>query len=232
MSRRTVLYLVISLALAALFVRLGVWQLSRLHERRARNATIAARLAEPPASLRAVPADSGAAHYRRVHVAGRLDYAHELVLANRSHNGSPGVDLVTPLRVAGIDTAILVNRGWVYSPNGTDVDRARWREGDSLDADGWIEIPSRQRGAAQLSSSPGAFRWLEPAAATAYVGAPVTPYYVVLDPIDSTTPRDRPVRLGRPALDEGPHMSYAIQWFCFAAVAVIGAAVFAAKQRR
>jgi cytochrome oxidase assembly protein ShyY1 len=42
-------------------------------------------------------------------------------------------------------------------------------------------------------------------------------------PIDRT----RPVRVPLPSLDEGPHQSYAIQWFAFAAIALIGTAAVA-----
>jgi surfeit locus 1 family protein len=227
-----VLFLVIAVAFAALFVRLGVWQLSRMRQRRALNAHVAERLAAPPSSWRAVPADTGAAHYRRVRVEGRLDYAREIVLANRSRDGSPGVNVLTPVRVAGTDTLVLVNRGWVYSPNGTDVDLASWRDasGDTLAADGWVEIPSRQRGPARLSAA-RAFRWLDPAGLARDLGAPVTPFYVVLEPPPGDPPAGRPVRLPAPSLDEGPHRSYAFQWFAFALVTLGGAAAFAAKSR-
>lgn len=231
MSRRTIVYLVFAAAAALLFVRLGVWQLARLGERRAANAAVAARLNEPPVSLDRVPADTAARHYRRVRVVGRADYAHEIVLANRSRDGSPGVNVLTPVRVAGLDTAVLVNRGWVYSPDGAAVDLTQWREPDSIASDGWIEIPTRRAGTPRLSSAPRALRWLDPAAAAQLAGEPVTSYYVVLDPPPGDPPRDRPVRLPRPSLDEGPHQSYAIQWFCFAAVALVGAGVFARKDR-
>ena len=38
----------LAMVLAAVFIRLGVWQLDRLAQRRARNAAIARRLAQPP----------------------------------------------------------------------------------------------------------------------------------------------------------------------------------------
>lgn len=230
MSRRTVLFFLISAIAAAVFIRLGVWQLARLGERRAHNAAIGARLAQAPTTPDALPSDTAALHYRRVHVAGRADYAHEIVLANRSRAGSPGVNVLTPVRVEGMERAVLVDRGWVYSPNSTEIDLAAWREPDSLDADGWVEIPTRAAGSARLPSAPNALRWLDHAAAEQRVGYAVTPWYVVLDSV-GPTPKDRPVRLARPSLDEGPHKSYAIQWFCFAAVAIVGAVVFTRSQR-
>jgi surfeit locus 1 family protein len=143
------------------------------------------------------------------------------------------VNIVTPLRVAGRDTAVLVNRGWVYSPNGADVDLARWREEDSLDVAGFVEIPSRRDGAARLPSNPRAYRWLDPAQLARDVGYPVTAWYVT-ETLAPGAPQDtaRPARLAPPPLDEGPHLSYALQWFSFAAIALIGGVVFVRSEAR
>jgi surfeit locus 1 family protein len=230
---RTLSFVVLAAVAAAVCVRLGIWQLDRLAERRALNAAVAGRMRAAPVAPGELPADTAARHYRRVRLAGVPDYAREVVLANRSRDGSPGVHLLTPVRVAGSDTAVLVNRGWVYSPNGADVDLARWRDADTLAVDGYVELPSRRPGAPRLPSNPSAYRWLDPGALAAQVGYPVTPYYVVMAPAAGETPKpDRPARLGPPALDEGPHKSYAVQWFSFAAVAVVGAAAFALAARR
>lgn len=227
MTRRSLSLLVLSVVVAAICVRLGVWQLSRLHERRARNAAIGARLRQPPAPLAALPSDTAQRHYRRVRVVGRPDYARELVLVNRSRQGSPGVNIVTPVRVPGSDTLVLLNRGWIYSPNGTDVDLARWHEGDSLAVDGWVELPSGRTGPSRLTAAAGrAYRWLDAPTVSRELGAPVTPYYVVAEPPPGEPPKDRPVRIPEPTLDEGPHKSYAFQWFSFAVIALVGGLAF------
>ena len=116
-----ILFAAIALAAAALFVRLGFWQLDRLEQRRARNTLLASRLGAAPAPW----SDTTAIRYRRVTLSGVADYDREIVLVGRSRGGSPGVNLVTPVRRRGSDTAVLVNRGWVYSPDGTRVDHAR-----------------------------------------------------------------------------------------------------------
>jgi surfeit locus 1 family protein len=236
MTRRTIALLALSLVTAAVCVRLGVWQLSRLGERRARNAAVAARFDAAPVGLDALPTDTAALHYRRVRLAGRADYAHEFVLANRSRDGSPGVHVVTPVEVAGRDTLVLVNRGWIYAPDGATVDLARWRDGDSLAVEGYVELPSRRPGAARLAGARAvtAYRWLDPTEVARAVGRPVSAYYVAAAAPrgETTPPADRPVRLEPPALDEGSHQSYAVQWFSFAAVALVGGAAFARAQRR
>src|SRR5678816_1060082 len=94
------------------FVRLGLWQLARLHAKVQRNAVIAAQQREAAVQFASLPRDTAAARYRRASASGVFDYRAELVLSNRTYQGSPGVDLVTPLRLGGSDTAVLVDRGW------------------------------------------------------------------------------------------------------------------------
>ncbi len=50
---------------------------------------------------------------------------------------------------------------------------------------------------------------------------PLYPLYVQLDPEAATT-SSYPVPVEPPPLDEGPHLSYALQWFTFAAGAAVG----------
>src|SRR5215203_2436541 len=143
MPRRLIAFVIVALALAALFVRLGIWQLDRRAERRAYNARIVERLRAAPAPFAEVARAGDAARYHRVTITGTPDYAQERVLGARTNGGSPGVHLLTPLRVAGSDTAVLVNRGWVYSPDGANVDATRWREGEgegtTMTFVGWAE---------------------------------------------------------------------------------------------
>ena len=232
MPRRTLLFALVALVAAAVCVRLGFWQLARLHERRAMNAVVAGRLRMPEAtSLAALPADTGQARFRRVRLRGRYDYAHELRLTGRSRNGSPGVNVITPLRLADTSVAVLVNRGWVYSPNGADADLARWREGDSATVVGFVNPLGGRRGDMRSArGDPGAVRWLDDRAIAREAGYQVTPYVVVQqgDSAPAGTPRadSTPARLGVPPLDEGPHSGYAFQWFSFAAIAIGGMAIF------
>ncbi len=226
MPPRMILFAVLAIAGAALFIRLGFWQLDRLGQRRARNAILATRIAAPPAPW----SDTTAVRYRRVRVSGAADYDREIVLVGRSRGGSPGVNLVTPVRLPGSDTAVLVNRGWVYSPDGTRVDGARWREGDTLAVEGYVEaftepgpgdLPANQRLARRLSYSAVAARF----------PYPIAPAYIVAIDTGAARP-DVPARPGLPAPDNGPHLGYALQWFAFALIAVVGAGIALVTSRR
>ncbi len=232
MSPRQILAIVIALAAAALFSRLGFWQLGRLSERREFNELVASRADSLPVPLAALPADTGLSRFRRVRVEGTFDWEHQIVLTGRSRNGSPGVYLLTPLLPSGRDTALLVYRGWVYSPDAMRVDLARWRESDSSSFDGFVlPYPTAPReGSPALRGHPRALRWLDPAAARALVPYPLASYTVVAlgDGGDSA---DLPVRLEVPPLDEGSHRSYAIQWFSFAVIAIVGGGLLVRSER-
>lgn len=231
MRPRVVVFIVIAVALSALFIRLGIWQLDRLAWRRALNAEVAAHFSAPPVPVDSLPADSAAMRYRRVTVQGVFDYANEVVITQRIRGGSPGVHLLTPLRVAGHDSAYLVNRGWVYSPDGKDLDRSKWREPDSASVLAFaLPAPTPDPKAAGVAS-PKVMRSLD--FDVVQRGMPYPVKHVQLVQLgDTAPPAGIPPRLIPPPPSEGSHQSYAMQWFSFAAIALIGAGVFAWNDRR
>ncbi len=233
MSPRQLLAIVIAVTAAALFARLGFWQLGRLSERRAFNELVASRADSLPVPLATLPADTGRTRFRRVRVEGTYDWAHQIVLTGRSRNGSPGVYVLTPLRPTAGDTALLVYRGWVYSPDAMRVDLTRWREADTASFEGFVlPYPTAAReGSPALRGQPRALRWLDPAAARALVPYPLAQFTVVALG-DGGDPARLPVRLEVPPLDEGSHRSYAIQWFSFAVIAVVGGGLLVLSERR
>jgi surfeit locus 1 family protein len=137
------------------------------------------------------------------------------------------VNIVTPLKLPSTDTALLVVRGWVYSPDGTTIDLTRWREGGQVNGSGFVETYPPPRSGPNLSTRhPNAYRWLDRSALEKRLNYPLKTYYVVLTaPVGDTT-KNTPPRLTVPPMDEGPHRSYAIQWFSFAAISIIGTILF------
>ena len=214
---------------AALFVRLGIWQLHRLGERRAWNALVRERLAAPEVDLAELPRDTAAIRYRRVRVRGVPDYDRELVLAARTRRGSPGVNLITPLHIGGRDTAVIVNRGWVYSPDGATVDLNRLHTNDTVYS-GYVDVLP-PTGGSVFKDRPRVISRLSEQTLAAALGYPIAPFYVMAQG-DTIPSAERPASIELPALDEGPHLSYAIQWFAFAAVAVGGVIAVFVKHSR
>jgi surfeit locus 1 family protein len=228
MPRRIIIFCVLAVLSATLFVRLGLWQLSRLEERQAFNALMTRQQRSSPIPFERLPRDTAAAHYRGASIAGRFDYEHELIVANRSRRGSPGVEFLTPMRLSGTDTAVLVNRGWVYSPDGSSVDIKRWREKDSVALSGYVELFARDTTSA-LSAHPRLVRRVSRAEIAPRIPYPLAPYYLVAT--GDTADLSHPARRDLPVLDDGPHRGYALQWFSFAVIALGGAAIVTTRER-
>lgn len=204
---------------------MAVWQLHRLSARQKQNAMLASRRFAPEVELDALPADTGLAHFRRVHIKGSYDHGQEIVFTLRERNGSPGVNIITPLLRNGKDTAVLVNRGWVYSPDAMTVDLNPWREADVVDGHGFVEtFPTKGPFPAPNPARPREFRRLDRAQIQKVLPYPIANYYVVLT--DSSASASTPPRVEPLPLDEGPHRMYAIQWFSFAAISIIGLVIF------
>jgi surfeit locus 1 family protein len=170
------------------------------------------------------------ARYLPVLATGRFDYDHELVYVARSRAGSPGVYLLTPLHTPGSDSAVLVLRGWVYSPDSRTVDLARWREADSVTVSGYVDEVGVGAAPVSLPGDPRAVRHLVLDSIRPRLPYPVRSQLVV-QTSDSAQRPDRPARLTLPALDNGPHLSYAVQWFAFATIAWVGVAAVVSRER-
>jgi surfeit locus 1 family protein len=245
LSVRGVLAAAFIVGMCALCVRLGFWQLDRLEQRRARNAALVRMGALPPLALDAATADSirrDPARFvnRRVTVRGTYLPQGEIVLRGRAHEGSPGVHLVTPLAVEGGRLLVMVNRGWAPSPDAATIDPAPFAEPGDREVTGLLqEIPVTDDGGTPSGARPGTgaagvtYRRLDRAMLERRFGPRLLPLYVqqLPDP-RSAGAASAPERVPAPALSEGSHLGYAIQWFSFAVIGLVGLAILLARERR
>lgn len=228
--RRTAL-LIIAVLVAAVCVRLGVWQLSRLSDRRATNERIEAGIQRPVARIDTVLAGpSQDAPYRRVTASGTYLVSAELILYGRPLRSAPGDHVLTPLRLEE-GAVVLVDRGWVPF----EADRtAPVRDGPPPDGPVRLEgvlLPAEE-GAAFPEDEPGpTVRAIEIEAIAAATGLDLAPVYLLLQAQTPPQAGDLPTPTSLPALDEGPHLSYAIQWFSFAAIAIVGYVLLMRRDR-
>ena len=230
MRLRNVIAIVIAVLVAAACIRLGIWQLDRHAQRVATNELAVDRMTRPPIrALSELPADTGAARYRAVELSGTYDFENEFILVNRTSRGAPGVNLITPLRVPGETRAVLVNRGWVYAPDGSTVETARWREASETTVRGYLlPLPSHGDGSGAQARSVRRLDLASMSERTPYPLAAV----IVVDTSTAERGSSTPGRLGAVALDDGPHLGYAMQWFSFAAIAVVGVGILVWRDRR
>lgn len=228
MPRWIIIHLLVAL-IVAVCVGLGQWQLNRLEERRAENALIAKQTALPTQGLEELLSSPGVPArladgfaYRRVSVRGTYDADREIVLLTRSNGDQAGNHLLTPL-VTSKGTAVIVDRGWVpLNMNTPPVPQAAPPDGPA-DVTG-VLLPSEGKGRFGPNDSSGR------AKATSRVDldrlANQLPYqtyplYLRLETQRPSSGRSLPQPVPLPPPDEGPHLSYAVQWFIFGALALI-----------
>jgi surfeit locus 1 family protein len=222
------------LLLAALCVRLGVWQWqrgTRAQEQWTRFARGADQLRElGQREVSAVPL------FQRVSVSGELDGAHQFLLDNRSLHGRPGYEVLTPLRRVGGAASLLVDRGWVpFTGTRAHLPDVALAGPACVTLTGRLaELPSPGLASGRAAPAAGgawpklaSFPTLAQLAQAS--GTPLAPRILLLDPQVSfgyarewQPPGMAPLR----------HLAYAIQWWCFAAVALAFWAVLGVRRAR
>jgi surfeit locus 1 family protein len=219
--RPTLFAVALTLAAVGIFVRLGLWQLHRADEKKAL-------VAQYEAGQRSTVDLSGAGsitRYQKVRARGRYDAGHQVLLDNMpSAMGGAGYRVLTPFELEQ-GGWWLVDRGWV-APGRTRADLP------GIDVRGEVRTIHGQTDrlpepGVRLASAPasGGERWPRvmnfPDRSTLEreLGRPIAPLIVKLDASEP----DGYERVWREPVvaGSGRHLGYAVQWFAFAATAVI-----------
>jgi surfeit locus 1 family protein len=237
-QRRWLLATLLVLAGTALCIRLGIWQLDRLAQRRAFNAQFESARALPALDLnQQQPDDMSSMEWRHVTVTGEYDFANQIALRNQYYDNQYGYHLLTPLRFDG--EAVFVDRGWIPAEgNSTPADWRKYDEPGTVNIVGQMRLgqtkPSFGGVADKLPESGEKLEiWNNAdlsriAHQTPY---PVLPVYI--QPAIDASDTEPPIPF-QPEVEitEGPHFGYALQWFTFAAILFIGYPFYLQKQEK
>lgn len=204
-----------------LFVNLGRWQWNKGNlraqqaEEFAHGAGTAERLGDR--GLEQMP------RFQRVRVTGRLDPAHQFLLDNRTNEGRPGYEVLTPLYREGHD-AILVNRGWVpftgFREKLPDVSFAADQDVeisgrvDELPVEG---LASGHAGPDEKAPWPKVTSYPTPMELAQALDRHVESRILLLD---ANAPNGYVREWQPPGLTADRHWSYGVQWYAFAVLAV------------
>ena len=211
---------------AILFISLGFWQLRRLDERQLENAVGEARYLAEPAEVRSLVAaaaqDIDSLQYWRGLGEGDYRPDDEVLIRSQVFRGEAGFHVITPLLLDD-DTAVLVNRGWIpLVLDQVPVTDAPPEEGQ-LVVEGWIDLTEERGALGPTDPSDGrlvVLNRVDIERIQQQVLYQLLPVY--LNPV-SERDLGLPVTVAPPTFDdEGPHLGYAIQWFSFALIGVIG----------
>ncbi len=219
------LLIVFVTVLGTAFVNLGEWQLDRLQQRQIRNADTVRNEASPVRPLAEVFTRplTDANQWQRVEARGTFDAEHQYLLRYRKNNGSDGYEVVTPLRTP--QGNVLVDRGFISVPRGVQIPTVA-----PPPPAGEVTVVGHARrnergGRAALTPVNFVMRQISSDAI-----APTLPYPVLNGYLGllSVTPAQQggftPVEL--PEISDGPHFWYAVQWFMFTGIGVLGIIVF------
>ena len=235
MKIRSLVVSVAVVAAAAVCVRLGFWQVSRWHEKRALNVALRAALAARPVSIQVAPASLDSLRGRMVEARGRYDETRQVLLGARANAGSPGVDVVTPLVLSGGSSAVLVDRGWLYAADAATAHPEDCSEPGDRSVLGLADALRRGAGGAPIrrlaadSATLYSARWLDLDSLAGRFPYALAPF--VIRQLPGPGLPEKPLRRRPQPLNEAMHASYAVQWFLFAAILLIGSAALAWSRR-
>lgn len=205
---------------AALFARLGFWQLSRAQEHREIEERFAAADNMPVLDW-PVSADFDAVQYRKLRLAGSYEPDRHILLDNMTEAGQVGYQVLTPFVLAG-GSAVLVNRGWLPA----DADRSRLPDVDF--------VPAAETVVGRIDRLPRAA--LQFAATPVTTGKVTVMSFPTIDEIEAVVEReladfqllleqteaDGFLRHWEPASDRDDRsLGYAVQWFGLMALALV-----------
>ena len=225
---RWIAAVVVGVLLSLVFVRLGIWQLERLEERRTEKRLIEARLAEPSRPLVGILGQSGddveAIVHRRATAMGEFRKDAEFYSIGRTYGTLTGTLVATPFDLED-GSVLIVVRGLV--PPGTPGPPAKDYKPESG--------PMVIEGVLLAGEQPTAIGEPDPEDVPLvslsrldlvhideYVEGDVLPVSMVLRHTSVPNPNETPVAIPERVLTEGRHLGYAVQWFGFALIVAFG----------
>lgn len=207
-----------------MFISFGQWQWNKASVKGSLQTLLDARSTEPPVQLSSALLDAQSLRYRRVVARGVYEPERQILIDNRIYREQAGYHVVTPLRIEGSETRVLVNRGWVAAL------AEHHRTPEIATPDGLVEVSgmaivpgTRFYTLGADAANPGA-EWqrvwqnLDLAGYGKRVSFPLQPVIIQLAPENAAGgfAREWP----RPDERLEKHVSYALQWWGFAAATV------------
>ena len=215
-------WLISHVLVAALIVStlcLGIWQLRRLDERQSYNDLFESRSSQPTESLMVLlegAEDITNIFYRSAEVYGEFDSSRQVYVVNKAQDGVAGVHAVSALKVQGEDTYVAVNRGFV--PRVLYLEEG---QKNLLPPSGIINIKGLVIEDKEDTRGYGdEVAEIDLETLSSYWKVPLAP--VVLQEQFENDTKQILIPLPAPDLSEGPHLSYAVQWFIFMTIGLIG----------
>jgi len=208
-----------AIAGVAATVALGNWQLGRGQDKAALAQRIAVANRDAQIELSQTEARAEDVAWHRVEARGRFDPKYAVLIDNRILHGVVGYQVVMPLRIAGGERHVLVNRGWVAATGSRDILPQIKTPPEEVLITGLATVPSKRY--LELSKQVAEGKVWQNLTLERYRAAmPLALQPVVIQQeseIDDGLKRE----WSAPDLGIDKHYGYAFQWFAMAAAIVI-----------
>lgn len=211
-----------TLCLMGLFVYLGLWQSGKGERLLAERALFTARAKLGPLRIGGAPVDADSLRDAPIAVRGRYESEQGFFIDNRQENAKPGLHVITPLKIEGTETRILVNRGWVAWPHGRQIlPQVPTPEG-VIEVSGIAAVPVVKKFLLMPQHAEARTQlWMQMDLKRFSQQVPYAVQPVVLLQNGADAP-DGLIRNWQPPEDRVPmHQSYALQWFGMAAALLV-----------
>ena len=211
------------LALLPSLLGLGAWQLQRAEQKRELLAVHQARRLAVPIEVNLLERRADRA-YTRVHLRGRFDARHILLLDNRIRDGRAGVEVLQPFYDQSSGLWLLLNRGWLLWSD-RRIAPAFTTPEDTLSLTAWVYVPPGEPFQLAHGQEPSGWPQLitrvEPEVLWQRLGRAGLRHELRLEPGPAAFQADWPVV----AMSPDKHLGYAVQWFALAA-ALLGLFIY------
>jgi len=232
-SRAWLLATLLVFAGTAFCIRMGIWQLDRLEQRRAFNSQVETMRAMELLDLNQnLPADIDSMEWRAVTVTGEYDFENQVALRNQFNGAQYGYHLITPLRFSG--GAVLVDRGFIPADgNSAPEDWRKYDEAGPVTVTGQIRLGQEKPAFGGVADADAGRLdiWNNLNIIRISEQSPYPTLFVYVQPNETENDTVPPIPFQPEVeLTEGSHFGYALQWFSFATILFAGYPFFLRKQ--
>jgi len=212
----------LAIPLFCLFINLGMWQLHRADEKSALLKSFSQRVHQAPLKVENL-LDQKDLRFYRVQLVGTFDNQHTFLLDNKTHNGKIGYEVYTPFNATGLNTPILVDRGFIQHTGSRRTLPDIPSLPDETTIVGMLNTPPRFAALGGMIDNismqwPLRIEYIDVQQIGDVLHKPLLSYVLTLDPKHAAA-----LDLQWEIVTMSPerHQGYALQWFAFAMMLLI-----------
>lgn len=216
-------YLALTIVFSIVASLFGVWQWDRREQAVAKIEQVENHYDQPPQSLDELDLETSQAaqdlEWTPVTFSGEYLVEDQVLIRTRPRSGSVGFEVLVPILISSGEV-VIVNRGWVPTGESQDFpDRVPEPPHSLVSVLARVKPP--EPSLTGRSAPPGQLPSIDLVAYQDLLEYPIASNFYLELIAEDPAPTVSLVPFMKPIADEGPHLSYTLQWFVFALMAVV-----------